>query len=123
MAKAKTTVKKKAVKTLKKLTGEFPKIGTDAKIQGAGYDVTSGSFVKLKDLSFSSGQLERLITIAQDGKARVRITIEEINPTFNSGAEKKTAKDNPTFEDVPPPPPAGEKDKKKAADDGSKLPI
>ncbi len=115
----------KAAKTLKDAVElcEFPKIATDAKIQGAGYDATSGSFVKLKDLSFSSGQLERLIAIAQDGKARVRITIEEINPRFDSAAAKKSGND-PTFEDAPP---AGKKSKKKAKaagkKDGSKLPI
>lgn len=109
----------KARKTVK-TPGDFPKIATDSKIQTVVYDATSGVNVKFKDMSFTSSQLERLIAIAQDTGARVRITIEEINPTFNSTSKKKTAKGDPTFKDASP---AGKKDEKKTADDGSKLPI
>jgi len=112
---------KKAAKTVKKPM-EFPKIATDAKIQGAGYDSSSGSFVKLKDLSFSSGQLERLIAIAQDGKARVRITIEEINPMFDSKTAE-SPKDESLFAEDDPKAKKKKTSKKKVADDGSELPI
>lgn len=116
----------KAAKTVKEAVElcDFPKIATDAKIQAAGYDASSGAFVKLKDLSYTSGQIERLIAIAQDGKTRVRVTIVEINPTFDSKT-KKSSKEDPTFSDAPK---SGSKKTKKTskktdAKSGSKLPI
>ena len=110
----------KAAKTVKTPL-KFPKIATDAKIQAAGYDASSGAFVKLKDLSYTSGQIERLIAIAQDGKTRVRVTIEEINPTFDA-TKKTAAADDPTFADAPKSK-KKKTSKKKDAKDGSKLPI
>lgn len=110
----------KAAKTVKSLV-EFPKIATDAKIQTVVYDATTGVNVKFKDMSFTSGQVEKLVAIAQDGTARVRLTIEEINPTFDS--TKKNV-DDPMFDEMP----EKKKDKKKSkkatkTDDGSELPV
>ena len=145
MAKAKKKTAKKKITKKKKdepkkpdaktpPAGGFPKIVTEAKIQTVSYDATSGSNLKFKDLSLTSGQFEKLVAIAQDGQARVRISIEEINPKFDAAA-KGTSSPAPMFTDLSDrkiDEKTGKMTKKKAAkktngkkgtDDGSQLPI
>lgn len=102
--------------------GGFPKIVTEAKIQAVSYDVTSGSNVKFKDIKFTSGQHEKLVAIAQDSTARVRLIIEEINPPFDAAAAKGTPQQTPMFTDLSDKKTDG-KNGKDATDDGSQLPI
>jgi len=139
-AKKKTAKKKKdeAKKPDAKKPDGFPKIVTEAKIQTVSYDATSGSNLKFKDLSLTSGQFEKLVAIAQDGQARVRISIEEINPKFDAAAAKQTSQPTPMFTDLSdkkvdekakkktPKKTDKKTDDKKGKDDtgdGSKLPI
>lgn len=141
-AEVKTRAAKKKGEKKTSPAGGFPKIVTEAKIQTVSYDATSGSNLKFKDLSLTSGQFEKLVAIAQDGHARVRISIEEINPKFDAAAAKGTSGPEPMFTDLSDEK-VGKKTNKKTAkntakntdkktdgkkgkdatDDGSQLPI
>lgn len=133
-AKKKIAKKKtKQVEAKPPKTGGFPKIVTDAKIQTVTYDATSGANIKFKEFTMTSGQLEKLTAIAMDGRARVRLSIEEINPPFDAAAAQGTSRPDPMFTDMSDKK-AGKKTQKKTdkktdgkkgkdTDDGSQLPI
>lgn len=134
IVKKKTAKKKdeKKPESTRPTAGGFPKIVTEAKIQAVSYDVTSGSNVKFKDIKFTSGQHEKLVAIAQDGRARVQLSIVEINPPLTpENPPPPAANVEPTFEDAvrgaqkTKKKNAKKADAKKAKDagDGSKLPI
>lgn len=147
-AKKKTTKKKKdeskkpdAKKPEAKTSaavGGFPKTVTEARIQAVSYDVNTGSNIKFKDIMLTSAQHEKLVAIAQDKTARIRLTIEEVNPPFSGAAVNETSQPEPMFTDLSDQKFKKKTDKKSkkktnnrtdakkgkdATDDGSELPI